>query len=82
MGQLNEFVDAKHLAQHTVSAQQMLAERKLKMCQTLGLKLSTQMADVLLSRSLQDNHSESNNRSKMAKTRTKLPVLVKRLEMT
>lgn len=43
------------------------------MRQTLGLKLSTQMADVLLSRSLQDNHSESNNRSKMAETRTKLP---------
>lgn len=52
------------------------------MRQTLGLKLSTQMADVLLSRSLQDNHSESNNHSKMAETRTKLPVLVKRLEMT
>ena len=52
------------------------------MYQTLGLKLSTQMANVLLSRSLEDNNSESNNCSKMAKTHTKLPVLAKRLEMT
>lgn len=52
------------------------------MYQTLGLKLSTQMANVLLSRSLEDNNSESNNCSKMAKIHTKLPVLFKRLEMT
>lgn len=81
MGQFNELANIKHLAQHIVNAQLMLAERNLKIYQTLGLKLSTQMANVLLSRSLEDNNSESNNCSKMAKIHTKLPVLFKRLEM-
>lgn len=62
----------------------MLAERKLKMCQTLGLKLATQMVNVRLSRSLEDNNSESNKCSKMAKKKktTELPVFAKMLEMT
>lgn len=53
----------------------MLAERKLKMCQTLGLKLATQMVNVRLSRSLEDNNSESNKCSKMAKKKKTLSCL-------
>lgn len=54
------------------------------MCQTLGLKLATQMVNVRLSRSLEDDNSESNKCSKMAKKKktTELPVFAKMLEMT
>ena len=51
------------------------------MYQTLGLKLATQMVNVLLSRRLESNNLESNNCSKIAKTHTEQPVFVKMLEM-
>lgn len=59
----------------------MLAQRKLKMHQTLGLKLSSQMVNVLLSRRLESNNLEANSCSKIAKTHTEQPVFVKMLEM-